>query len=183
MRQTVCRLKTSNSSRRWMFCASEDENLILILLDSWPACHEPGLWLATTLSSECISPQSPGQAAGNPQLPEEQRQHDAVNSKWLNSHNSEQEASTSTSTMMDFWLEDPIPPQCRVVPLIWDIGFYELKTSSELARRATAVIITSLTFLNASFPRAEVGTQLSKPEGWCQDCFIQQRWVKANKHH
>lgn len=50
---------------------------------------------ACALSSQSILSQSPGRVAGNPWLSEEQRQNDAVNPKWLSSHKSEQETSSS----------------------------------------------------------------------------------------
>lgn len=61
VKQTVCRLKTSNNSQWWMSCATEDVNLILILSNSWPACPELGSGLVLCLlRASCSDPQGGG---------------------------------------------------------------------------------------------------------------------------
>lgn len=80
-------------------------------------------------------------------------------------------------TMEPIWLGNLMPALSRVGSPY--LGCWFLCDQNKLW--AAAVVESSLAFLSPSLPGA--GAWLSKPEGWCQDCFIQQRWLRANKHH
>lgn len=184
IRQTVCRLKTSNSSQMNVLCIRRCKSYFnpgwLMASLSWARLRAFCLvfWVLSRPNHQGRQLAIPSsQKSKGSMMPSAQNDSIAITQS--------RRPPAQRDFMIDLlWLWDlHIPAPCRVGPLIWDFGFYELKTSSELARRAAAVIKTSLTFLNASLPQAGVGTHLSKPEGWCQDCFIQQCWVKANKHH
>lgn len=162
-----------------MFCTTEDVNLILILSNSWPACPELGSGLVLCLlRASCPNPRG-GWLAIPGSLKSKGRMMLSTQNDSVTINQSRKPLAQRDIVMEPIWLGDLIPALSRVGSPY--LGLWFLCDQNKLW--AVAEIETSLAFLNSSLPRAGVGAWLSKPEGWCQDCFIQQRWVRANKHH